>query len=207
MLIEFSHLCRKYNFVPKGIIHVGAHDLEELSSYLSWGVPRTVWIEGNPDLVRKNFNRVDGKDHQLFHGLVYSEDGIDLEFKITNNTQSSSILDFFKHEQYHPHVKFIEKKIIKSVTVKTLLESNRVSPLDFDFVNLDIQGVELKALKGFGEYLDPIKYIYTEVNSGEVYKGNDTIEELDKYLLGLGFERVETEMSPFEWGDAFYIKT
>jgi len=206
MLIEFSHLCRKYNFVPKGIIHVGAHDLEEMGPYKLQGVSRTVWIEANPDLVHKNLGRVDGKDHQLFHGLVYSEDGLDLEFKITNNTQSSSVLDFSKHEHYHPHVKFTESRVIKSVTVKTLLNSNQISPEEFDFVNLDIQGVELRALKGFGEYLDHIKYIYTEVNSGEVYKGNDTIQDLDEYLFGFGFKRVETEMSPFEWGDAFYIR-
>lgn len=206
MLIEFSYLCKKYNFVPKGIIHVGAHDLEEMPSYLSQGVSRTVWVEGNPDLVHRNLNKVDGKNHQLFYGLVYSEDDLDLDFKITNNTQSSSILDFSKHEHYHPHVKFVETRTMKSTTIKTLLGSNQVSPGDFDFVNLDIQGVELKALKGFGEYLEPIKYIYTEVNSGEVYKGNDTIEDLDEYLSGLGFKRVETEMSPFEWGDAFYVK-
>lgn len=206
MLIEFSYLCKKYNFVPKGIIHVGAHDLEEMSSYLSQGVSRSVWVEGNPDLVHRNLSKVDGKNHQLFYGLVYSEDNLDLDFKITNNTQSSSILDFSKHEHYHPHVKFVETRTMKSTTIKTLLGSNQVSPGDFDFVNLDIQGVELKALKGFGEYLEPIKYIYTEVNSGEVYKGNDTIEDLDEYLSSLGFKRVETEMSPFEWGDAFYVK-
>lgn len=206
MLIEFSHLCRKYGFIPKGIIHIGAHDLEELPAYISQGVSRTVWIEGNPDLVQKNLGKIDGEKHQLFHGLVYSEDGLDLEFKITNNSQSSSVLDFSKHEHYHPHVKFIESRVIKSITVKTLLQRNQISPGDFDFANLDIQGVEMKALMGFGEYMDNIKYIYTEVNSGEVYKGNDTIIDLDNYLSGLGFKRVETEMSPFEWGDAFYIR-
>lgn len=206
MLIDFSSLCRKYHFVPSGIIHVGAHDLEEMGPYQSQGVNRIVWIEGNPDLVQKNLRRVDGRTQQIFQGVVYSEDEVDLEFKITNNSQSSSVLEFSKHEHYHPHVVFIETRKVKSVTIDSLLTRNNIDPKEFDFVNLDIQGVELRALKGFGKYLDNIKYIYTEVNSGEVYKGNDTIQELDEYLSRFGFKRVETEMSPFEWGDAFYIR-
>jgi hypothetical protein len=73
-------------------------------------------------------------------------------------------------------------------------------------LNLDIQGVELRAIKSCGEYLDNIKYIYTEVNSGEVYERNDLIEGIDEFLTGKGFSRVETSMTQYEWGDAFYIK-
>ena len=206
MLIEFSHLCQKYQFTPKGIIHIGAHDLEEMSQYLYRGVSKIVWVEGNPDLVSKNSRRVDGTNQKLFHGLVYSEDDKEVEFNITNNLQSSSILEFGKHKEYHPHVDLVESRKMTTTRVDSLLEKNEINPEEFDFVNLDIQGVELQALKGFGKYLDNIKYIYTEVNSGEVYKNNDSIEDLDLFLSEFGFKRVETEMTPFEWGDAFYIR-
>ena len=206
MLIEFSHLCQKYQFTPKGIIHIGAHELEEVGQYLSRGVSKIVWVEGNPDLVSRNVHRVDGVSQKLFHGLVYSEDGKEVEFNITNNLQSSSILEFGKHKEYHPHVDFVESRKMKTIRIDYPLKKNEINPEEFDFVNLDIQGVELQALKGFGKYLDGIKYIYTEVNSGEVYKNNDSIEDLDLFLSGFGFNRVETEMTPFEWGDAFYIK-
>lgn len=206
MLINFSHLCQKYNFVPKGIVHIGAHDLEEMQSYLSAGVSRIIWIEGNSDLIEKNKHRVDGKLQKLLQGLIFSEDGLELEFKITNNTQSSSILEFGKHKEYHPHVDFVEARKMFTTRMDTLLEKNNISLDEFDFVNLDIQGVELQALKGFGDLLENIKYIYTEVNSGEVYKGNDSLGDLDSFLEEFGFSRVEIEMTPFEWGDAFYIK-
>jgi FkbM family methyltransferase len=206
MLIEFSHLCQKYKFTPKGIIHIGAHDLEEMSQYLSRGVSKIVWVEGNPDLVSRNSYRIDGVNQKLLHGLVYSEDDKEVEFNITNNLQSSSILEFGKHKEYHPHVDFVETRRMTTTRVDSLLEKNGVNPEEFDFVNLDIQGVELQALKGFGKYLDNVRYIYTEVNSGEVYKNNDSIEDLDLFLSTVGFKRVETEMTPFEWGDAFYIR-
>lgn len=206
MLIDFSYLCKKYQFKPRGVLHIGAHDLEEMDKYLSVGVFKIIWIEGNSDLVLKNSHRVDGANQKLFHGLIYSEDNKEAEFNITNNLQSSSILEFGKHKEYHPHVEFIETRKMTTTRVDTLLEKNEIGIKEFDFVNLDIQGVELQALKGFGKYLDNIKYIYTEVNSGEVYKNNDSIEDLDLFLSGFGFKRVETEMTPFEWGDAFYVK-
>lgn len=206
MLIEFSSLCNRYNFIPKGIIHIGAHELEEMGSYNSMGVSNIVWIEGNPDLVEINKYKVEGTNQKLIWGLIYSEDDLELEFKITNNLQSSSILDFGKHQEYHPHVEFIETRKMLTTRVDSLLERNDILPEEFDFVNLDIQGVELQALKGFGKYLENVKYIYTEVNSGEVYKNNDSIEDLDDFLAGFGFERKETEMTPYEWGDAFYVR-
>ena len=177
-----------------------------MGQYLSRGVSKIVWVEGNPDLISRNSHRVDGMNQKLFHGLVYSEDGKEVEFNITNNLQSSSILEFGKHKEYHPHVDLVESRRMTTTRVDSLFDKNGINPEEFDFVNLDIQGVELQALKGFGRYLDNIKYIYTEVNSGEVYKNNDSIEDLDLFLSGFGFKRVETEMTPFEWGDAFYIR-
>jgi FkbM family methyltransferase len=177
-----------------------------MENYLSMGVSKIIWVEGNLDLVAKNAHRVDGKFQKLLSALVYSEDGKEVEFKITNNLQSSSILEFGKHKEYHPHVKLTETRKMTTTRVDSLLEKNRICPEEFDFVNLDIQGVELQALKGFGKYLDGVKYIYTEVNSGEVYKGNDFIEDLDNFLNEFGFVRKETQMTHFEWGDAFYIR-
>jgi hypothetical protein len=38
------------------------------------------------------------------------------------------------------------------------------------FLNFDIQGAELKALKGMEEYLSNVDYLYTEIISDYVYK-------------------------------------
>jgi FkbM family methyltransferase len=206
MLISFSTLCEKYGFVPKGILHIGAHELEEMKSYLDLGVDNIIWIEGNQDLVDKNSKKIAGTSQVMISSVVYSEDDLEMDFNITNNMQSSSLLEFDKHKNYHPSVT-IEKTIkVKTSRVDTILEKNSISKDRFDFVNLDIQGVEMKALSGFGEYMDQVKYIYTEVNTGSVYKDNDLLDDLDNFLKGLGFKRVETSMTDYEWGDAFYIR-
>jgi hypothetical protein len=73
-------------------------------------------------------------------------------------------------------------------------------------LTLDIQGAELLALKGADKILDHLSYIYCEINTAELYKGNPLVEEIDNYLKLFKFERVETIMTNHKWGDAFYTK-
>jgi hypothetical protein len=75
-----------------------------------------------------------------------------------------------------------------------------------DFLNIDLQGAELKALKGMGEVLRQFKWAYLEVNKAELYKGCALVEDIDMYLLGYGFKRVETKWTGADWGDALYVK-
>ena len=92
-----------------------------------------------------------------------------------------------------------ETKLLKDVISKY--------NIDYNFLNFDIQGVELKALKGMKEYLNRVDYLYTEVNSDYVYKDCALIGELDEYLLKFGLVRVETQWcGDCRWGDAFYIR-
>jgi FkbM family methyltransferase len=205
MLIKFDTIVKKYG-IPKGIIHLGAHLAEELEDYLQYDQKNVVWIEANPDLVQANFVRAKDCGHILLHGLIYDTDDLELDFHISNNLQSSSILEFQKHSSYHPHVEFTDTIKIKTSRLDSLLMSNDIDGSEIDFLNLDIQGVELRALKSMGSYLDSIKYIYTEINTGEVYKENDQLDDLDEFLRNKGFNRVETKLTPYEWGDALYIK-
>ena len=76
-----------------------------------------------------------------------------------------------------------------------------------NFVNLDIQGVELRALKSMESYLNNIDYIYTEVNIEEVYKDCDQMSDLTEYLARHNFSLVDARIyREYGWGDAFYIK-
>ena len=77
----------------------------------------------------------------------------------------------------------------------------------YDFLNIDLQGCERFALKGMGDILYNFKWAYLEVNAKEVYKGCALVGEIDEYLLGFGFKRVETKWcGNTGWGDALYIK-
>ena len=129
-----------------------------------------------------------------------------LTLNVTNNIQSSSILKLYKHSTLHPEVKVVKEIKVKSLTINTLF--NRDYDIqNYNFMNLDIQGAELLALKGSDEILKNIKAIYTEINYDEIYKDCALIEELDDYLKIFNFKRVFTTTPESEyWGDALYLK-
>lgn len=207
MLIKFKDIVRKYGITPNGILHVGAHHAEEALSYTESGVHNVLWVEADIETF-KELSVIINKYplHKPYCFAASDVDGQEVDFHVASNGESSSILEMGKHTIHHPHITVVDKKIVKTKKIDTFFEEEDFSPYDYNFLNLDIQGAELLALKGMKNSLEKINYIYTEVNSAEVYKKCAQIEELDEYLSEFGFKRVETKMTPYEWGDAFYIR-
>lgn len=201
MLIPLDSLIEKYNTQFKGILHVGAHECEEIHEYEKH-LPRNkiLWIEALQDKVvisKQVYPNI------RILNIVASDRYEMVNFNRSNNGQSSSFLELGLHKQYHPHVNYVSSHITIAIPLIDIVNQSDVS---FNFINLDIQGTELKALKGMEEYLKNIDYIYTEVNTDYVYKDCALLHQIDYYLTNFGFKRVETYMTEFKWGDAFYIK-
>lgn len=208
MLIPFEQV---YRFIQssgniiKGVLHLGAHECEEKEYYNKAGISdnQIIWIDGNKNLVdsmkSKNFNNI-------YHALIDNEEKL-VEFKITNNGQSSSILDLGTHADLYPHIVVTENQKLYTTRLDKFFESNNIDPSKYDFWNLDIQGTELRALKSAEKYLKYVNYIYTEANTKEVYKGCALLPEMDEYLKQHGFARLAfQEYENHGWGDAFYVR-
>jgi len=195
-----------YNIVVHGVLHIGAHECEELGFYHKMNIPSSdiIWIDGNKDKVQ--WAHVHGIPN-VYHALITDTDDKEMDFNITNNGQSSSILDLGTHMHHHPHVHYIETRKQQGITIDTFFEREQLNAKKYDFWNFDIQGAELLALKGATHSLDYPKAIYLEVNSEELYKGCGLITDIDHYLAVYGFKRVLTKMTEFNWGDALYVKT
>jgi FkbM family methyltransferase len=207
MLIKFDDIVRKYG-KPIGVIHIGAHLMEERNDYIINSLYNTIWIEANTNI----YNQIKIVESQPTNELVFNfaisdVDNKIYEFNITNNGQSSSILELDKHLIHHPTIYVSETMKVESKRMDTLIKENNIYINNYDFLNIDIQGAELLALKGFGDLLYNIKYIYTEINKNYLYKDCALVDEIDEYLIKYGFTRVETVMTECEWGDALYIKT
>jgi FkbM family methyltransferase len=202
MLISLHELVNKYNINFKGVLHVGAHECEELEDYEKYiSREKILWVEAMNDKVEFCKEKYSGINIEQ---AVISDKVETVQFNITNNGQSSSILEFGLHSIHHPQVVFINS--IKTET-KLLKDIICNYDIDYNFINLDIQGVELRALKSMEEYLPKIDYIYSEVNSDYVYKDCNLITEIDDYLKKFGFIRAETSWAgETRWGDAFYIR-
>ena len=217
MLIPLHDLIIKYNIQLRGVLHVGAHECEEIRDYEQYvSRDKILWVEAMPDKVITSRNTYPGV--QMVCAVV-SDQVEEVTFHQSNNGQSSSILNLGTHQQLHPQVWYVKDTKVQTCTLATVLQSlNNVfwseptlsgptlSGSGFNFINLDIQGAELKALHGMEAWLGGIDYIYTEVNQEYVYEGCALIGEIDEYLAKFGFKRVETVWHANAWGDAFYIR-
>lgn len=205
MLIPFQYLAISKPI--KGVIHVGAHECEERDGYINYfklNDANVVWVEAIPEKADAAKKRNPGII--LFNHCVSDKDDQEVNFMVTNNYQSSSMLNFKTHSIEHPDVVETNRIKLKTKTLNTIFKENSLSPSNYNFMNLDIQGAELLALKGSYEILPHIDYIYSEVNSKELYEGCALLPELDQFLETFGFKRIQTNMTPHGWGDAFYAK-
>ena len=201
MLIKWNDLSHYINTEITGVLHVGGHLAEELEIYMSNNIENVIWVEA--DQKRSNqIKKLVPAQHQVICSVVGDEDGKTVTFHEANNGQSSSIFNFGTHVVEHPEVFYVSETKKRMRRLDTL--AAEYSFHEFNFLNLDIQGAELLAIKGLGNLLNEVKYIYTEVNEKSLYEGCCLISDLDDYLSG--FQRVITEMTHFGWGDAFYVK-
>lgn len=204
MVLQLDVLVRIYGLRPTGVLHLGAHEGEEAEAYQRAGIRRVVWVEGNPELVDGLRERVEPRGHRVFGALVSDRQGEAVRFHVTNNFQSSSILELGTHLEHHPEVHVTHTLDLETTTVDSLAREHDFSGLNF--MNLDLQGAEMKALRGAAETLRDVDYVYSEVNREAVYKNCPHISEIDGYLGGYGLNRVVTKWSPAGWGDALYVR-
>lgn len=206
MLIPFDYITKKYKMNIHGILHIGAHMCEEISEYNKYGIKnnKIIWIEANPNLVKKNLEIDNTRIMKNY--IACEKDSGTSKLNIASNGQSSSILEFGSHSSYYPNITYNDSVEVQNIRIDTMYKNDKIQKNFANFVNLDIQGAELKALKGMDKLLNYFDYIYLEVNKEKVYKDCPLIDEIDSYLDKFNFKRVETKWTDAGWGDAFYVK-
>ena len=207
MLISFDEIVKillKNNIHIFGSFHIGAHECEEIHFYNNLGLKLEdiIWIDAISSKVNEATKR---GIPNVYNALITSKDDEDIIFNISNNVQSSSVLEFGTHLQEHPLVVYVDKIKLKSITIDTFFERNNIDASKYNFWNFDIQGAELMALKGATQSIKYAKAIYLEVNEKELYKNCGLITEIDTFLLQYNFKRVLTNITQHGWGDALYI--
>lgn len=197
----------KYIDCKRSALHVGGCIGEERDWYDEMNFDRVIWFEPNVGLFLQLQENISVYGNQVAVNLGIHDTLKEAVLHLANNRgQSSSILEFGKHLKYHPKVRYIDNQVIKLVRMDDWLKSNGFDIKDFNFLNVDVQGVELNVIKSFGDLIRQLDYVYTEVNEDYLYKNCCLVGEIDKYLLKYGFKRKITKMTPYEWGDALYTK-
>ena len=205
MLIPFNFLLTLKKRI-NGIVHIGAHELEELRAYKSKNIKDIIWVEANPakyklieDLLMQYKDMILGK-------FAAGQSKKKLKLNISNNGQSSSLLPLGTHKYSYPHIFYTSQIEVCVMSFDDWASKNKIYSKSYNFINIDIQGYELEALKGMQKQLTFSDYVYLEVNFREVYENCSQIEEIDNFLIKFNLKRVGTYTSNKGWGDAIYVK-
>ena len=111
--------------------------------------------------------------------------------------KSSSILKPAKHLDEHPWCKFYEDR-----TTTTRFDSLGIPRIDY--IHLDVQGAELKVLRGMGTVLDTVKMVWMEVATVELYEGQPLKTDVEGFMRAAGFALKYDSTRRF--GDQLWIR-
>ena len=207
-MINLKEIFNRHEITPKGVIHVGAHEATELEEYISLGFSKIFYVEANPRLMPALRAKAAQYPGRVFvaHAAASDSDGT-VRLRLTSMDQSSSILPLGKHKQIYPSIREVGQVEVRSRCLDTLLAEEGLDPRDFNFLNLDIQGAELMALRGATKLLSAITAVNTEINLQELYEGAALHGEVEEFMHNIGFSRAAM-VTPWHpsWGDAFYVR-
>jgi len=178
----------------KNILFIGANDMVEIESYVN-EYKNGLFIEAIPSVFQKlkqNLENINNKyetNYIAINCLVTDEFDKEYTFNVfSNNGCSSSI--------YEPNplswrldwidVKVVDTIILKSTTIKNILNEYNWENIKFDVV-MNVQGAELLVLKGFDKNnIRNIQQLTTEISTEPFYKDGVLFSELNNFITSHG---------------------
>jgi FkbM family methyltransferase len=199
----------RFDLHPIGIIHAGAHLVQERDVYKRLQLEPVLWVEANPQITKQAEKILESYPKQhIVNAALWNVAGEKKEFSIAGNEgSSSSLLELGLITASHPEV-FLEGKFqIETSTLKDVLLDSPEIYQSADFLLLDTQGSEYQVIQGLGESINQLKYILTEVSTKQLYRGTRLFNELTQMLQELKFDLVASQVNVTTgWGDALYIR-
>ena len=212
MAYDLFHIFKKLELVPSNVILVGAWEGGEVKGFLEAGVQMVYLFEAESSAIRKLKSNYGSESRVIiFEGAVASEAGESKKFHVLNHGSSSLLapdLNYLK--RILPDFQIENEIQVQTITLDSSLrnywgqwDKTRLESL----VILDIQGGELDAIKGAPELLEKVGWIQAEVSTAQLYQDQNTLNQLDEYLKGKGFNRVSLRIYPERnHGDALYFR-
>lgn len=204
--MDIRDLRTEFNLKIEGLLQIGSFNATEYEPFKQIGVNRFIFVDANPEIIPVLKSSL-GEDCRILNYLISDQDDQEHTFHIANHAQSSSILKFDKHKQYHPEYSQVIKTLqLSSITLDSLIIREHIDMQSYNCLMMDIQGAEMMALQGFERNLGHIDYIYTELNFDSMYEGCCLEPEFTLYLQERGYTLVKLFDTGYGWGDGLYIK-
>ena len=212
MIYDLKDITKQLNLSIRGVIHIGGFVGEELQSYRDLGLTNTILFEPQKELYEIIKSKCQN-DEQVF-SVALGSDSCEKDMFISDRQggvecgagASSSLMKPKKHLTEHPEVTFPKTETVQVRRLDEFLQSQDIRALNYNMLNIDVQGYELEVLKGADSILGCIQFMILEVNLDEMYEGCPLVGELDEFLKEYNFERIHTYWQSTSWGDAIYVK-
>jgi len=201
-----------------GVIHVGAHIGEEVAAYFEAGFQRVFLFEANPECCQKLEHRFHHDPRVKIANCAISENRGQVTLHLhTSRTGSTEPASLFQMKELSRIVKTLStpRSIeVEAFTLDQFLTEHEIDASEIGLLNLDIQGAELRALKGATKTLTTLPAVITEVNVIELYAGGSLEEEIVSFLALHNFKQdytiyhtlYEGEATFPAWGESLFLK-
>jgi len=200
---EIDFVIQKFDINITGILHIGAHECQELDTYGQYVSSENIlWIEAYPPAYEKS-KEIPGIN--IINELVSDVNGARKAFNIFNNTKLNSELKLIDSKEIARGHKIVDTRELISKTLKSIYSEYNIPSDKYNFLALDTQGTELSVLKGMGNLLNSFQSLFIEVNEKEIYEDCSRLSDIDEYMFSNGFERPYIRLIN-NYGNALYVK-
>lgn len=208
--LDLSQLFERYGITVAGLIHLGAHEGEELADYARLGSFPVTLIEAHPDTYRRLAAKVAAMEDVFpVHAAVTDRDG-PVTFHISGYAECNSVLPVATLGAIMPGAAEqgtieVAGRSLDSLAAEWREQGHKAASANV--LVCDIQGAELLALQGASSFLPQLDAVVLEVSFDELYEGCGQVEEIDQIMADAGFARVATaSVQHWSWGDALYVR-
>ncbi len=208
MALRFLRRVRSFGVDARGVIHVGAHEAQELRGYLRFGFERQLWIEPQPEIFARLVAKLP-KDPMVRAAQVACGDSAgQATMHVLNNNDgmSNSLLEPKLHLSEYPQITRGGTFTVPVARLDDVIEQQGFETEQFSLLAVDVQGFEMQVFKGAPRTLQTIGAVVAEVYNRELYAGCALLPEIDACLEAAGLERVGLRWTKHHYGDALYVR-
>jgi FkbM family methyltransferase len=175
-----------------GVLHVGAHVGEEVPAYRDNRYSPIFLVEANPEILPELGANFAGSDDVHIIPTAVGEARGTVEFVVHKTTkggmESAGILPLDRLGEIVPVFNSDTRYSVPICTIDDLVAKHDLQR-QVDLMVLDIQGAELKALRGATQFLGSVKHVICEVNLISNYEGCALEEEIDALFQAAGYTK------------------
>ncbi|NEO80255.1 FkbM family methyltransferase [Moorena sp. SIO4G3] len=223
----FPTIFRKFQIQPRGVLYLGGHKGELLLQFCLSGFINILVVEPIPELLQELNVKIDITKHLLeSYELLFEEKLINSiesvqcaignknelgDFYVMKDNSLSSVFrpntKVFKEQEHSLDSQINNCIVVPIKTIDNIIQESSQAFSDFNFLYLNVQGAELRALEGAKETLNHLDCIFLEKNFVARYENSPTPEELDQFILESNFIKAwEYHEKHYGVGYSFYMK-